>query len=283
MAVKKHLSTFLSAFWLGWQIEANWAHPLLFTLYSIIKPISSCLILVVMYFVVTGGRSRADLFAFMYVGNAFFMLVLGSLQGLSMVLHIEREHYQTLKYVYIATSSLHVYLFGRAAARIVITALSVLITLVFGIAVFHLPIGLGTIDYPLLLMSLFLGLVAIASFGLILAAISMVTAMHNFFFSAAAGSLFYFLSGVLYPLSVLPPVLQKVALYLPFTYWMEAVRRAVIPSLPPDPLMAGISTAGLIGIFSAITALFLVLSLVVFNSLEKVTRRAGTIDMTTAY
>lgn len=256
---------------------------MLFALYSVVKPLSSCLILVVMYFVVTLANPRPELFAFMFVGNAFFQLVMGSLHGLSMVLHIEREHYQTLKYVYLATSNLYVYLFGRGAARMIITCVAVLITLLFGLLVFRLPLHLTQIDFPLLLISLILGLVSIVSFGLILAAISMRMAMHNFFISESFSALFFFLSGVLYPVSAMPQFLQRAALMLPFTYWMEMIRRALIPAIHSDPVMAAFSTPRLLEIFSVVSLTLFILSVILFRALERDTRGKGTIDMTTAY
>jgi ABC-2 type transport system permease protein len=283
MAVKDSIRPFLSAVKLGWAVEANWTNPLLFALYSAVKPLASCLILVVMYMVVTGGKSSAGLFAFMFVGNAFFMLIMGSLQGLSMVLHIEREHYQTLRYVYLAMSNLHLYLFARSCARIAITMVAVLIMLIFGKYVFHLPIYLNQVDWPLLTASLFVGMIAIGSFGLILGGLSMKTAMHNFYFAEAAGSLFYFLSGVLYPLSVLPPFLQKISLLLPFTYWMEIIRRALIPSIPPDPLLAPYPALTVLGIMTGASLVLFFISIILFSHLEKETRQRGTMDMTTAY
>jgi ABC-2 type transport system permease protein len=283
MAVRNSLRTYLSALWLGWQMDSNWTSPLLFVLYSFVKPLASSLMLVVMYFFVTGGRTRHDLFAFMYTGNAFYMFVMGSLLGLSMVLHIEREHYQTLKYVYLATSNLHLYLFGRASSQVISTAFAVLITLLFGKYVFHIPLFLSTIDFPLLALCLIIGLVGIASFGLILAGMSMLTAMHNFYFAEAFSFIFYLLSGVLFPLSTLPPMLQKIAFLMPFTYWMEATRRALLPHIPPDPLMMSFSTPLLVAIFAAISLLLTVVSLVLFHHLEHLTRKKGTIDMTTAY
>jgi ABC-2 type transport system permease protein len=281
--VKNVLRTYFSALWLGWQIDSNWTSPILFILYSFVKPLASSLMLVVMYFFVTGGRSQSDLFAFMYTGNAFYMFVMGSLLGLSMVLHIEREHYQTLKYVYLATSNLHMYLFGRASSQIMSTAVSVVITLLFGKWVFHVPLFLSTINFPLLALCLFIGIIGIASFGLILSGMSMLTAMHNFYFAEAFSFIFYLLSGVLFPISTLPPILQRIAFLMPFTYWMEATRRALLPGISPDPLMQGFTTMHLLSLFAGISIMLLIVSLALFHHLEQLTRQKGTIDMTTAY
>ena len=63
------------ATWLGWQIESNWADPLLFAIYSVIKPLSGALILVVMYSVIMHGNFNNPLFPYMYLGNAFYIYV----------------------------------------------------------------------------------------------------------------------------------------------------------------------------------------------------------------
>jgi ABC-2 type transport system permease protein len=283
VAVREHMRNFFWAFWLGWQVESNWAHPALFALYSVVKPLASCLIITVMYMVATGGRSSRELFASIYVGNAFFTLVTGSLLGLSMVLHAEREHYQTLKYIFLATSNLHIYLCGRAAARMITSVVSVIVMLVFGACVLRIPLTLAAIDYPLLLAALLLGLFCTVGFGLILAGISMKTAMHNFFFSESASALLFFLSGVIFPLSMLPQFLQKLSLCFPFCYWMEIIRRAVLPAYQSDAVMWAFSTSSLLCTFSVMSMLLLLISIFFFKALENEMRRDGTIDMTTAY
>ena len=48
-----------AATWLGWQIESNWTDPFLFAVYSIVKPLTSAGILVVMYAIVTRGDFAA--------------------------------------------------------------------------------------------------------------------------------------------------------------------------------------------------------------------------------
>ena len=58
--------SFLTAAWLGWQIESNWADPLLFLGYSIARPITGVLILVVMYNVITDGATSEPIFAYIY-------------------------------------------------------------------------------------------------------------------------------------------------------------------------------------------------------------------------
>jgi hypothetical protein len=60
--LKSLWDSFRIAAWLGWQIESNWTDPFLFAVYSLVKPLASVMILVVMYGVITKGFSRAHFF-----------------------------------------------------------------------------------------------------------------------------------------------------------------------------------------------------------------------------
>ncbi|HVP36513.1 MAG TPA: hypothetical protein VMT04_05905, partial [Terriglobales bacterium] len=73
--LKENLRTTGLAGKLGWAMESNWADPFLFAIYSIIRPIASSLILVFMYLVITRGKTSFDLFAYIFLGNTFFMYV----------------------------------------------------------------------------------------------------------------------------------------------------------------------------------------------------------------
>src|SRR5512140_981560 len=100
---------FRVATWLGWQIESNWTDPLLFFIYSIVKPIASVMILVVMYLVISRADTQAPLFGYLYLGNAFYIYVTGVMVGVSWAVVDDREHYQTLKYIYLAPITFMVY------------------------------------------------------------------------------------------------------------------------------------------------------------------------------
>src|SRR4051794_41968674 len=51
-----------TALFLGWRVEANWTDPLLFVIYTVVKPIASLLLLVVMIEIIgaggTGSRGK---------------------------------------------------------------------------------------------------------------------------------------------------------------------------------------------------------------------------------
>ncbi|MEJ2759466.1 MAG: hypothetical protein P8046_13380, partial [Anaerolineales bacterium] len=117
--------TFKVAAWLGWQIESNWADPFVFAIYSIIKPLASAAILVVMYSVITNGAFENQVFPYIYLGNAFYIYVGAVMAGISWAVIDDREHYRMLKYMSVAPIHIPTYLVGRGVARFVFGSSSV--------------------------------------------------------------------------------------------------------------------------------------------------------------
>jgi ABC-2 type transport system permease protein len=68
--LKSAIRSLRLATWLGWQIESNWTDPFLFAVYSIVKPVASALILVVMYSIITQNDFGSPLFPYIYLGKA---------------------------------------------------------------------------------------------------------------------------------------------------------------------------------------------------------------------
>jgi len=290
--VRSDLKTFKNAAWLGWQMEANWTDPFLFATYSIVKPIAGTLILVFMFIVVVGAGTDEAFFSYMYVGNALYMYVAEVLFGVTWVIHDDREHYMTLKQIYIAPISFYAYILGRAAIKIAITSVGVLITLAFGILVLDVGINVGEIDWLLLAGSLVLGLGCLCIIGLGLGGITFLTARHGQGINEGIAGIFYVLSGVIFPITILPGWAQSISKVLPVTYWMEAVRRGLEPGvmaeLSPDSGvdvtgMAGFSDLFLMLVLLLSAAVSLVLSILIFRYADVTARRKGKIDWTTSY
>jgi ABC-2 type transport system permease protein len=287
MAMRSNLRTFKNAAWLGWQMESNWTDPFLFATYSIVKPIAGTLILVFMYLVITNGETDTLFFSYMFVGNALYMYVAEVLFGVTWVIHDDREHYMTLKQVYIAPISFYYYIFGRAAIKIAITSVGVLLTILFGIFVLGVDISFGSISWPMLVMSLVLGLATLCIMGLALGGISFLTAKHGQGINEGVAGVFYVLSGVIFPITILPTWAQAISKVLPVTYWMEAMRRG----LEPDVISGLGSATGLDGMDNWLLMLVLIVSMVVFLFIssgifryaDRTARRKGKIDWTTTY
>jgi ABC-2 type transport system permease protein len=73
-----------------------------------------------MYSVITGADFESPIFPYLYLGNAFYIYVGQIMTGLSYAVIDDREHYKTLKYIYVAPVHFPTYLLGRAVARFIV-------------------------------------------------------------------------------------------------------------------------------------------------------------------
>lgn len=285
MAVREHLAAFRTATRLGWQIESNWTDPLLFAIYSIIKPVAASLILVFMYLVITRGKTGTELFAYIYVGNAFYIFVGNVLFGISWVIHDDREHYEMLKYIYLSPIQIYVYLLGRGMAKLFVSAISVAIALAFGALFLKVPLTISGIDYPYLFAGLALGLGGIVAFGIILAGVCLIIARHSGGISEAIAGAFYLLCGVVFPLDVLPSWARAIGMVLPPTYWIEAMRRAALGEriTGVSQVLGQLSDGGLLLVLLGTTLALAALSHLFFKWAELRARRRGLLDQRTNY
>jgi ABC-2 type transport system permease protein len=220
--------SFATAVRLGWQMEANWTDPLLFFIYSVAKPLASALILVVMLDVISGG-AKPEYRAFVIVGSALWSFVLSGMSGLAWMILDDRERYRMLKYLYVSPSDFLTVIFGRGVARIGVGAMGAAITLLVGVVFLNVPFDVGRIDWILLPVVMVLGVTSILAIGLLLAAICMQTRQESWSYPEAAAGAFFLVSGVVFPLSVLPTPVQAIGLLSPLTWWIEGVRHALFP------------------------------------------------------
>ena len=281
-SARENIRTVKTAGKLGWAMESNWTDPFLFAIYSIVRPLASSLILVVMYYVITRGKTGMDLFAYIYVGNAFFMYVINVLFGVSWVIHEDRDHYQMIRYIYISPIRMYYYLFGRGIAKMILTTVAVIITVGFGMLVLKIPVNLLTVNYPLLIFSVAVGIFIITCLGILLAGVSMVTAHHSYALTEGMSGLFYLACGAIYPIDILPVWLQYISKALPLTYWLELVRRSVLGKSVSSTL-GGYSDLQLILIMAGTTLVLALFSHWIYRSIEHIARKYGKIDQLTSY
>ena len=278
------LRSFWVATWLGWQIESNWTRPFLFAIYSIIKPLAGAAILVVMYSVITQGNFNTPIFPYLYYGNAFYQYVSAIMTGISWSVIDDREHYKTLKYMYIAPINIPAYWLGRGVARFLTGSISVLITIAFGVLFLHVPLNLATVNWPLFIVALVIGISMLAMMGLILASITLLIAHHFFLIGEAVAGALFLLSGAIFPLDVLPAWLRPVGFAVPITYWLELMRRSLIGNVAQAfPTLSHFSNLQLLGILVSLTIIFGIASTFVFRFCDYRAREQSLIDRVTNY
>jgi len=276
--------SFRMAAWLGWMIESNWTDPFLFAVYSIVKPISGAAILVVMYSIISGGNFDNAMFPYIYLGNAFYIYVGAVMTGVSWAVVDDREHYKTLKYMYIAPIHIPLYLLGRGVARFITGSIAVFITLAAGVLFLNVKINFAEVDWLLFFVTLVLGVVMLALLGLLLAGVTLTVARHEGFIGEATAGALYIFSGAIFPLDVLPEWLQPIGYFMPTTYWLELLRRSLIGNVAEVfPTLAGFSNLEILGVLLGLSIFFGMVSIWVFRYCDAIARERGLIDRTTNY
>lgn len=278
------LRTFRMAAWLGWQIESNWADPFLFAIYSIARPIAGVMILVMMYLVVGGNKTGDERFAFIYLGNSLYIMVFMVITGVSWVIIEDREHYKVAKQLHTTPINHYAYLMGRGVARLLIGSLSVTISVGFGAIALHIPVSLLTINWPLLAAAFVLGIIALASMGLMLGSTTMMLTRDAWNVGDAVAGALYIFSGAIFPLEILPLFLRPIGYALPITYWLEVTRRAL---LGVDQLgfatLAWLSNMQLIGILLVFAVGLVIASFYYYEWALNMAKERGVLDIETGY
>jgi ABC-2 type transport system permease protein len=264
---------------LGWAIESNWSDPLLFAIYSIVKPLGAVLMLVALVWVL-GAGGRSDAIAYLVVGSAAWTFVGASLIGLVQTILDDREHYRVLKYVVTSSAPFLAYLVGRAGAQVVVATVGCLVVLTIGTVFLGVPISLAAIDWPLLAVCMPIGLVGLIALGIGMAGFCLQLRQDAWSYPEAVAGGLYLLCGAIFPIDVLPPALQPVSLALAPTWWLEGIRRALLGK-PTAGLMATVPDPGVIAALAATTAAMVVFGLVVFRLMLRRARDRGLIDQLT--
>jgi len=219
---------FSAAVRLGWQMEANWTDPFLFFIFSVAKPVSAALILVVMLGIVAGSQDQ-EYRSFVVVGTALWSLVLAGIAGLAWSVLDDRERYRMLKYTYVSPADFMLHLLGRGVARVAVGAMGAIITITVGILFLGVPFDVASVDWIGFVVVMVVGIVAIVAIGVMLAAVCLQTRQESWSYPDAVAGAMFLVSGAVFPLAVLPFVGQAIGLVNPLTWWIEGVRMAMFP------------------------------------------------------
>jgi ABC-2 type transport system permease protein len=236
MAINAILRTIKQAIWVGWKVETNWADPLIFAIYYLIRPLAGLLIVGFIFIIgsAAGGAFSPEYFAFMFIGNSFFIYVLQIMITMSMLIHDDRAHYEVLKHIYLAPTSWSWYIIGRALNGVLNASISLILTLGFGVLIFQgllgvqIPINWMGIDYPLLALSLVLGIICFIAMGFFLCSINIMTSKVQFMLTDYVSGILYLFGGVVFLPEILPFWGQAISNALPITYFLRSVRSSIL-------------------------------------------------------
>jgi ABC-2 type transport system permease protein len=232
VAIGAILRTVKQAVWLGWKVETNWADPLVFAIYYLIKPIAGLLIVGFIFLIgsVVSGVVDPGLFLFLFIGNSFFIYVVQVMMTMSMLIHEDRAHYEVLKHIYLTPGSLQWYIVGRALNGVMNASVSLVLTLGSGILVFQYGLGIPVqidwlgVDLGLLSVSLLLGIGCFMAIGFVLCGINIMTSKVQFTLNEYVSGILYLFGGVVFLPEILPQWGQVISNALPITYFLRIVR-----------------------------------------------------------
>ena len=132
----------------------------------------------------------------------------------------------------------------------------------------------------------------VLAIGVLLAAICLQTRQESWSYPEALAGAMFLVSGVVFPLAVLPDPLEWLGLVNPITWWVEGVRRAIVPGGPTSiggegSLWTAVTGTAAPDGTTIVLALFLTGALVtlaataIFRSSERRARERGLLDRTT--
>jgi ABC-2 type transport system permease protein len=283
--------SFVAAARIGWAVDANWTDPIVFLIFVVAKPVSAALILVVMVQVISSGRAGA-LTAFVVVGSALWSMVTAGIAGLAISVLDDRERYRMLKYLYVSPANFLLLLVGRGVGRVVVGTVGAIVTLLVGVVLLGVPFDAGRADWPLLALSMAVGLVTIVALSVVMAAVCLQTRQEAWSYPEAVAGALFLVTGAVFPLAVLPAPLQAAGLLVPLTWWIAGVRTALFAGSPSSLGGPGSVFAGVFG-HAAPTAPEIVLALLatgavstlasvaVFRFSERRAKDRGLFDQTT--
>ncbi|UCG45377.1 MAG: ABC transporter permease [Candidatus Bathyarchaeota archaeon] len=284
MAIGTTLRTIKEAIWLGWKVETNWADPLVFAIYYLIRPIAGLLIVGFIFLIgsTVSGTVNPELFMYLFIGNSFFIYVVQVMMMMSMLIHEDRSHYEVLKHIYLTPGSLHVYIVGRALNGVMNASIALLLTLGLGVIVFQYGLGVPiqidwfNINLGLLSLTLVLGIICFMAIGFILCAINIMTSKVQFTLNEYVTGILYLFGGVVFLPEILPQWGQYVSNALPVTYFLRLVRFSFLPQGNFDPQL------NLLYLLATATATVFV-GLILFKTAMFKARRDGLIDKKEEY
>jgi len=267
---------------LAWNMEGNWAPPLVYLAISLLSPAASVLIIVFMYLVILGDARDTTFIAFVIPGSAVYIFVRFVLQGCGYAVVEDREHYRLLRYIYIAPVPFPVQLFGRTTPKILIATVGSALTILAGVLFLDIPLRPDGVDWMMLCGGFAVGLIGCLALGWILASLMLLLDRMGWAMVEGVAGVIFLLSGMVIPLGILPGFLSRIGTALPMTYWAELWRHALFGSMAALSL-PGMNIAQLWQRLLFTTAVIAVLAFAWYFVADRIARRWGRIEAETFY
>jgi ABC-2 type transport system permease protein len=131
----------------------------------------------------------------------------------------------TLEIILASPTRLFMFLLSSSLWSYIYTSFRLVIYFLVGIMVFKLDVV--KVDIPAALVVFLLSIVCFVAFGILMASVVLVVKRGESAFKAIVG-ISGIISGLLFPTDLLPPLLKKISLYIPFTYSYRGLRLSIL-------------------------------------------------------
>jgi ABC-2 type transport system permease protein len=119
--------------------------------------------------------------------------------------------------------------------------------------------------------------VSVIAVGMLAVAVALSVSREGWHLPEAISASLYLVSGAIFPVDVLPGPLRAVASVMPLTWWLDALRRGLLPDGARISFPA-LTSGEVLGLLAVSTAAWLAVALVAFTWAERRARRLGTLD-----
>ncbi len=216
----------------------------------------------------TGLTKMPHFLSFVTIGFAFNGFVFSAAMGGAHALRGDQEH-GTLELVFVTPSNKLVWLLGKIMGNLTFSLINFAVILLLGSLLF----GFQATAQPNILVAILfvlLTIIAMTSFGFVFAGVCFIAKREDEL-SQVLWTMMVFLSGLAFPVEVLPQWGQAIAWMIPITHGVHATRQALL--LGAGILDPAIITA--LGMLILQTAILLPIGVVLYSRLERKARETG--------
>ncbi len=226
MDIKSWYTRIKAVVWLTFKEQSNWTKLPFYITYIFINPIFEVAIFSYVYIAVAYISNILDpLNAFyMITGVGLFNFIGSGLYGIIWTIHSEREHFRTLKYTYLGFPNLHIYLTSRGLYHYILGLITSTTMIILGLTLTGNLYLIDRVELIPIFTLLLIGVVWSSQLGVMVAGSSIYSSEYGPLISEAFGGILFLLGAVLYPIEVLPPVIQPLAYIFPTIEWLDLMR-----------------------------------------------------------
>lgn len=268
----------IASIYISIQVESNWTKKFLYLLYLFFAPLSSILIVCIIYGFLGQGFNSPS-FYFALFGSLSYFILADTFFNTAYTVIDDREHYRVLKYLIVSKTHYIVYLLGRGIGKFALSFVGITLNLLWIFPVFNIDT-----HFSLILFVISIGVGFVGAFGLALLfssyyllAIREETSLLDVLFGGL-----YLISGAMFSPTVLPGILSKIASYFPISTAIEMTRFSIFGS-HLTPYFQGTPFSQFMFIFIVSNIISLLVGLVMFEIALSSAIKKGYIDVTTAF